>query len=108
MLKLDLADIHEGNTSRRVAYSKTEIISDKDRTLDFTVYGERELSIRINGDLTFDSNEIVYGYKFSANLKKGVNKILVKTAFTFPKPFGGREYGFCLKASGPSEGLKVR
>jgi len=93
------------NITRGTAYAKLEVYSDKDRDVRFSLYGEGKLEFFVDGTSAYKSDGIVYEDEISLSLKEGINRILVKVSFDFPKPYSGREFGFRLRLSEPVEGL---
>jgi hypothetical protein len=96
LLKLAREIVGEGITSG-TSYARTEIYSDEDREIRCSLYGEGKLEIMVNGTPIYKSDGIVYDDEITIPLKKGINRILVKVSFDFPKPYSGREFGFRLK-----------
>ncbi|MCX7796605.1 MAG: DUF5110 domain-containing protein [bacterium] len=106
LLKFSRDLLGEGIT-RGVAYAKGEIYSDKEINIQCSLYGEGKLEVLVNSESIYKSNGFVYDDKLNISLKKGVNRILVKTSFDFPKPYSGREFGFRLKLLEPVEGVYI-
>lgn len=93
------------NITKGTAYSKLEVYSDKAREVTFSLYGEGKLELFINGTSIYKSDGFVYDDEIKIPFKEGINKILVKVSFDFPKPYSGREFGFRLKLLEPKDGL---
>ncbi|MGC8971800.1 MAG: TIM-barrel domain-containing protein [bacterium] len=104
LLKFSRDILGEGIT-KGTSYAKTEIYSDKDKNIRCSLYGEGRLEIMVNGIFAYKGDGIVYEDEINIPLKKGINKILVKVSFDFPKPYSGREFGFRLKLLEPIDGI---
>jgi len=98
-------DMMNGDITKGTSYAKGELYSDKDTTIRCSLYGEGKVAIMVNGTLIYRSDGIVYEDVLDIPLKRGINKILVKVSFDFPKPYSGREFGFRLKLLEPVEGI---
>lgn len=106
LLKFSRSLLGEGITNG-TAYAKGEIYSDEERNIRCSLYGEGKLEVSVNGETIYKSDGFVYEDTIDIPLKKGINKILVKVSFDFPKPYSGREFGFRLKLLEPVKGLYV-
>ncbi|MGB9682788.1 MAG: hypothetical protein ACPL1I_07360, partial [bacterium] len=95
------------NITQGTGYAKTEIISDDDRDINLLLYGEEKLSIFLNGEPIYFRDKETIEDKIQLNLKRGINKILVKASFDFPKPYSGREFGFKMKIEDPKPGILI-
>jgi len=104
LLKLSREIMGEGITSG-TSYARTELYSDEDRKIRCSLYGEGKLEIMVNGTSIYKSDGIVYDDEITLPLKKGINRILIKVSFDFPKPYSGREFGFRLKILEPVKGV---
>ncbi|MBC7319588.1 glycoside hydrolase family 31 protein [bacterium] len=106
LLKFSRDLLGEGLT-KGTAYAKGEIYSDEERQIRCSLYGEGKLEILVNGASIYKSDSFVYEDEVTIPLKKGINKILVKVSFDFPKPYSGREFGFRLKVLEPVRGVYI-
>jgi len=93
------------NITCGLAYAKTEILSSENRDVQVSLYGEEKLSIFLNGELIYFREKETIEDTIILNLKKGVNKILVRVSFDFPKPYSGREFGFKMRVEDPKFGI---
>lgn len=100
LLKFSRDMMDEGIT-KGTSYAKGELYSDRDISVRCSIYGEGKLEIMVNGALVYKSDGIVYEDTLNIPLKRGINRILVKVSFDFPKPYSGREFGFRLKLLEP-------
>ncbi len=104
LLKFSRNFVGEGIT-RGTAYAKGEFYSDEERQIRCSLYGEGKVEILVNGKSIYKSFGFVYDDTIDIPLEKGLNKILLKVSFDFPKPYSGREFGFRLKLLEPVKGL---
>jgi len=95
------------NITQGTAYAKAEIISNEDKEVQILLYGEEKLSIFLNGELIYFRDKETIEDKIQLNLKRGINKILVKASFDFPKPYSGRELGFKMRIEDPKLGILI-
>lgn len=98
-------DLLGDGLTKGTAYAKGEVYSDEKREVRCSLYGEGKLEILVNGTSIYKSDSFVYEDKITLPLERGINKILVRVSFDFPKPYSGREFGFRLKLLEPLEGV---
>lgn len=106
LLKFSRNFLDDGITNG-TAYAKGELYSDEERQIKCSLYGEGRLEVLVNGNSIYKSNGFVYDDIIDISLKKGLNKILLKVSFDFPKPYSGREFGFRLRLLEPVKGLYI-
>jgi len=85
--------------SQGVAYAKCSIWSEEDTIGFMDISGDPCIKIWINGELKYESYNIVLKQVIHTpvSLKKGWNKVLVKSALFCEKPYSGREFGFSFR-----------
>jgi len=89
-----------GEKSQGIAYAKCRLWSPDNRKVKAEVAGDRSIRVMVNGDIIFESNEIIILPVLTPmfELRKGWNDVLIKVALKIDvHAYTGRELGFMFR-----------